>query len=75
VTLRCADLRSLRLVSGAVPPSSAQASTIRARSASDYDAFRLRASASSEARSASESSSGATFGLGMSQACDLQRYF
>ena len=62
-------------VSGAVPSSSAQASTIRARSASDCDAVRLRTSASSDSRSASESSSGTSFGLGTRQAYNLQLYF
>jgi hypothetical protein len=62
-------------VNGATPPSSAQASTIRARRTSDCDAVRLRASASSDWRSAPESSSGASFGLGISQAYKQQTYF
>jgi hypothetical protein len=62
-------------VSGATPPSSAQASTIRARRTSDCDAVRLRASASSDSRSVPESSSGASFGLGISRAYSQQSYF
>jgi hypothetical protein len=57
-----AALHSLR------PDSSAQASTIRARWASDCDAVRLRASASSASLSESVSTSGASFGLGILQA-------
>jgi hypothetical protein len=63
------------LVSGATPDSSAQASTIRARSASDCDAVRLRASASSDARSPSDSSKGTGFGPGIPQAYYPQAYF
>jgi hypothetical protein len=62
-------------VTATVPESSAQASTIRARCASDCDAIRLRTSASSDARSAWESSSGASFGLGMSRAYNLKGNF
>jgi hypothetical protein len=61
-------------VSGAIPPSSAQASTIRARRASDCDAVRLRTRASSDARSESVSSSGQASGS-VPQAYNLQRYF
>ena len=45
-------VRAVTLVSGATPPSSAQASTNRAGSASACDAVRLRDKASSDARSA-----------------------
>jgi hypothetical protein len=71
---RDTPVRAATLVSGATPDSSAQASTIRARRASDCDAVRFRASASSDARSPPVSSSGASFGLGMRQAYYLQRY-
>ena len=57
-------VRAATAVSGAVPPSSAQASTIRARNASDWDAVRLRDSDSRASRSPSVSSSGTSFGLG-----------
>jgi hypothetical protein len=56
----------------AAPPSSAHASTTRARSASACDAVRLRDNASSDARSASDKTSGTSFGLGTSQAYNLQ---
>ncbi|MGH3245353.1 MAG: hypothetical protein ACRDOI_03955 [Trebonia sp.] len=62
------------LVSGMTPPCSAQASTIRARSASDRDAVLLRTSASSDARSPSQSSRGTSFGPGVSRAYSLQTY-
>ena len=72
---RDVPVRSATLVSGATPPSSAQASTIRARSASDCDAVRFRDSAFSDARSASDSTSGTSFGLGTSRAYYLPIYF
>jgi hypothetical protein len=50
------------------PSSSAQASTTRARSASDYDAVRFRDRASSDAHSASGRTSGTSLGLGTSRA-------
>jgi hypothetical protein len=68
---RDTPVRSATRVSGATPDSSAQASTIRARSARDCDAVRLRASASSDARSPSESTRGTSLGLGMRQARNL----
>ncbi len=61
-------------VSGTVPDFSAQASTTRARSASDCDAVRLRTSASSDSRSTSESSRGTSFGLGTRKTYSLQSY-
>ena len=61
---RDSPVRAATRVSGATPPSSAHASTTRARSASDCDAVRLRDSASSDARLASDSTSGTSFGLG-----------
>ncbi len=61
---RDSPVRAATRVSGATPPSSAQASTTRARSASDCDAVRLRDKASSDARSASDKTSGTSFGLG-----------
>ena len=61
---RDTPVRSPTAVSGAVPPSSAQARTIRARNASDWDAVRLRTSDSRASRSPSVSSSGTSFGLG-----------
>lgn len=66
--LGCPPVRPATAVSGATPPSSEQASTIRARSASACDAVRFRASASSAFRSASASSSGTSFGLGIPNA-------
>src|ERR1700691_4264642 len=69
---RDSPVRSATLVSGATPFSSAQASTTRARSASDCDAVRLRDKASSDARSASDRTSGTSFGLGTRQAYSLQ---
>jgi hypothetical protein len=48
---RDTPVRAATAVNGATPPSSAQASTIRARRASDCDTVRLRTSASSDARS------------------------
>jgi hypothetical protein len=65
---------SATLVSGIVPPCSAQASTTRARSATDCDALRLRDKASSDARSASDSTRGTSFGLGTSQAYYLRSF-
>ena len=69
---RDTPVRAATLVSGATPDSSAQASTIRARWASDWDADRLRASASRASRSPSVSARGTSFGLGMRQAYYLQ---
>ena len=71
---RDSPVRAATLVNGATPPSSAQASTTRARSASDCDAVRLRDSASSDARSASDKTSGTSFGLGTRQAYNLQAF-
>ncbi len=71
---RDSPVRAATRVSGATPPSSAQASTTRARSASDCDAVRLRDKASSDARSASDRTSGISFGLGTCQAYNLQSY-
>jgi len=71
---RDSPVRTATRVSGATPPSSAQASTTRARSASACDAVRLRDSASSDARSASDRTSGTSFGLSTSQAYNLQRF-
>ena len=67
-------VRAATRVSGATPPSSAQASTTRARSASACNAVRLRDKASSDARSASDNTSGTSFGLGTSQAYNLQTF-
>ena len=67
-------VRAATRVSGATPSSSAQASTTRARSASDCDAVRFRDSATSEARSAPDKTSGTSFGLGTSQAYYLQSF-
>jgi len=72
---RDTPVRAATAVSGETPPSSAQASTIRARRTSDCDALRFRASASSDSRSASDSSSGASFGLGISTAYNQQSNF
>ena len=71
---RDSPVRAATRVSGATPPSSAQASTTRARSASDCDAVRLRDKASSDARSASDKTSGTSFGLGTCQAYNLQTF-
>ena len=71
---RDTPVRPATRVSGATPDSSAQASTTRARSASDCDAVRFRDSASSNARSASAKTSGTSFGLGTRQAYYLQGY-
>jgi hypothetical protein len=71
---RDTPVRAATLVSGAAPPSSAQASTTRARPASDCDAVRLRDSASSNARSAPDKTSGTSFGLGTRQAYNLQTF-
>jgi hypothetical protein len=71
---RDSPVRAATRVNGATPPSSAQASTTRARSASDCDAVRLRDSASSDARSASDRTSGTSFGLGTRQAYNLQAF-
>jgi hypothetical protein len=71
---RDTPVRPATAVSGATPDSSAQASTTRARSASDCDAVRLRTSASRVARSPRVSSSGTSFGLGIAQDQYLQRY-
>lgn len=60
---RDTPVREATLVSGAVPDSSAQASTIRARCGSDCDAVRLRTSASRAGRSVSVSTSEATIFL------------
>jgi hypothetical protein len=71
---RDSPVRAATRVSGATPPSSAQASTTRARSASDCDAVRFRDKASSDARSASDKTSGTSFGLGTRQAYNLQSF-
>ena len=71
---RDSPVRAATRVSGATPPSSAQARTTRARSASDCDAVRLRDKASSDARSASDKTSGTSFGLGTSQAYNLRTF-
>jgi hypothetical protein len=72
---RHTPVRAATAVSGVTPRFSAQASTIRVRSASDCDAVRLRTSASSASRSLSVSTSGTSFGLGIRQAYYLPRYF
>jgi hypothetical protein len=72
---RDTPVREATAVSGATPPSSAQASTMRARSASDCGAVRLRTKASRASRSPSLSTSETSFGLGLRQAYYLQRYF
>jgi hypothetical protein len=54
--------RAATAVTGSVPAFSAQASTILARSASAWDVFRLRASASSAPLSSSVSTSGPASG-------------
>ena len=61
-------------VSGATPFSSAQASTTRARSASDCDAVRLRDKASSDARSASDRTSGTASGSALAKPTTCQLF-
>src|SRR6185369_1766194 len=71
---RDTPVRAATAVSGATPDSSAQASTIRARWASDCEAVRLRTSASRASRSPSVNSRGTGFGPGIRQAYYPQRY-
>lgn len=59
---RDTPVRAATLVSGATPLSSAQASATRARSPSACDAIRLRDSASSNVRPASDKLSGQASG-------------
>lgn len=68
-------VRAATFVSGATPPSSAQARTILARAASDCGAVRLRAIAARDSRSLSVSTRGTGFGPGISRASKLQRCF